>query len=172
MKDQLLRALLICAILSATKVCIPKALKSWSNDFSVMKLFAIAAAMLSLTLPAGALDGQIQIHDPSTIVRCEGKFYTYGTGGSCLVSDDGWTWTRGTSPPRRGMAPDIIHLADRYCMYVARNVGAQPRADINMIWSKSLDPNSPDYKWEEEGVVASSDGSEYCNAIDPGELLD
>jgi arabinan endo-1,5-alpha-L-arabinosidase len=137
-----------------------------------MKLFALAAVIVSLALPAPALDGQIQIHDPSTIVRCDGKFYTYGTGGSCLVSDDGWTWTRGTSPPRRGMAPDIIHLGDRYCMYVARNVGAQPRADINMIWSKSLDTNSPDYKWEESGVVASSDGIEDCNAIDPGALLD
>jgi arabinan endo-1,5-alpha-L-arabinosidase len=41
-----------------------------------------------------------------------------------------------------------------------------------MIWSKSLDPNSPDYKWEEAGVVASSDGVEDCNAIDPGVLLD
>ena len=41
-----------------------------------------------------------------------------------------------------------------------------------MIWSKSLDPNSPDYKWEEGGVVASSDGVEDCNAIDPGVFLD
>ena len=71
-----------------------------------------------------------------------------------------------------GMAPDIIHVGDRYLMYVARNVGAQPRADINLIWSKSLDTNSPDHKWEEAGVVASSDGVEDCNAIDPGLLLD
>jgi arabinan endo-1,5-alpha-L-arabinosidase len=70
------------------------------------------------------------------------------------------------------MAPDVIHVGDRYFMYVARNVGAQPRADINLIWSKSLDPDSPDYKWEEGGVVASSDGAEDCNAIDPGLLLD
>jgi len=137
-----------------------------------MKPVVLSAAFLLLGLPALALDGQIQIHDPSTIVRCDGKFYTYGTGGSCLVSEDGWTWTRGTAPPRRGMAPDIIHIGDRYFMYVARNIGAQPRADINLIWSKSLDTNSPDYKWEEGGLVASSDGVEDCNAIDPGALLD
>src|SRR5689334_1052718 len=125
---------------------------------SKMKVLAVIGAILSLAFPAFALDGQIQIHDPSTIVRCAGKFYTYGTGGSCLVSEDGWTWTRGTTPSRRGMAPDIIQVGDRYFMYVARNVGAQPRADINLIWSKSLDPNSPDYKWEESGVVVSSDG--------------
>jgi arabinan endo-1,5-alpha-L-arabinosidase len=137
-----------------------------------MKPVLLSAALLSMALPALALDGQIQIHDPSTIVRCDGKFYTYGTGGSCLVSEDGWTWSRGTTPARRGMAPDIIHVGDRFFMYVARNVGAQPRADINIIWSKSLNTNSLDYKWEESGVVASSDGVEDCNAIDPGVLLD
>ena len=137
-----------------------------------MKSSLLAAVLCFLGFPALALDGQIQIHDPSTIVRCDGKFYTYGTGGSSLVSNDGWTWTRGAAPSRRGMAPDIVHVGDRYFMYVARNVGAQPRADINLIWSKSLDPNSPDYKWEEGGVVASSDGVEDCNAIDPGALLD
>ena len=125
-----------------------------------MKSWLLVAAILALVFRASALDGQIQIHDPSTIVQCAGKFYTYGTGGTCLISDDGWTWYRGATPSRRGMAPDIVHLGDRYYMYVARNVGAQPRADINMIWSKSLDTNSPDYKWEEGGVVASSDGVE------------
>ena len=57
-------------------------------------------------------------------------------------------------------------------MYVAANIGAQPKAAVNMIWSKTLDPDSPDYKWEEGGVVASSDGVEDCNAIDPGVFLD
>jgi arabinan endo-1,5-alpha-L-arabinosidase len=137
-----------------------------------MKALALISAILPLTFSAFALDGQVQIHDPSTIVRCDGRFYTYGTGGSCLVSDDGWTWTRGTTPPRRGMAPDIIQVGERYYMYVARNVGAQPKAEINLITSKSLDPNSPDYQWDERGVVASSDGLEDCNAIDPGVLLD
>ncbi len=133
---------------------------------------SLIIAILFVARETFALDGQIQIHDPSTIVRCDGKYYTYGTGGTCLVSEDGWTWSRGTTPPRRGMAPDAIRVGDRYLMFVARNVGAQPRADINLVWSKSLDPNFADYKWEESGVVASSDGLEDCNAIDPGALLD
>ncbi len=133
---------------------------------------AVAAAVVALTSVVLALDGQVGIHDPSTIVRCDGKFYTYGTGGTALVSDDGWTWRRGVAPPRRGMAPDLIRLRDRYVLYVAANIGAQPKAAINMLWTKSLDPASPDYKWEEGGVVASSDGIEDCNAIDPGVFLD
>lgn len=119
-----------------------------------------------------ALDGQVLIHDPSTIMVCKGRFYTYGTGGTCLVFDDGWTWRRGARPPRSGMAPDMIKLGDRYCMYIARNIGGQPKAQIEMIWNKTLDPNDPDYSWQEGGLVAWSDGVEFCNAIDPGAFLD
>jgi arabinan endo-1,5-alpha-L-arabinosidase len=138
----------------------------------VKSIMLLAGSAVIWTSSAFALDGRVQIHDPSTIMQCEGKFYTYGTGGASLVSDDGWTWRRGVTPARRGMAPDIIHLGDRYYMYVAANIGGQPKAAINMISSKTLDPNSPDYKWEEGGIVASSNGVEFCNAIDPGLLLD
>jgi arabinan endo-1,5-alpha-L-arabinosidase len=136
-----------------------------------MKLILVATALVAAAVAFG-LDGQVGIHDPSTIALCNGKYYTYGTGGSSLVSDDGWTWRRGTALPRRGLAPDVIHIGDRYYVYVAANIGAQPKAAINLITTRSLDPESPDYKWEEGGVVASSDGVEDSNAIDPGVFLD
>jgi arabinan endo-1,5-alpha-L-arabinosidase len=118
-----------------------------------------------------ALEGDIVIHDPSTVISCNDKFYTYGTGGISLVSDDGWTWRHGPSLPRRGVAPDVIHIGDRYYLYIAANSGPT-KADVNLLTNKTLDPDSPDYKWEEGGVVASSDGVEDCNAIDPGVFLD
>jgi arabinan endo-1,5-alpha-L-arabinosidase len=118
-----------------------------------------------------ALEGEIRIHDPSTVIFCNGKYYTYGTGGTSLVSDDGWAWRRGVPLPRRGLAPDVIHIGDRYYLYIAANSGPT-KADINLLTNKTLDPASPDYKWEEGGVVASSDGIEDCNAIDPGVFLD
>ncbi|MBZ5495650.1 MAG: family 43 glycosylhydrolase [Acidobacteriia bacterium] len=111
-----------------------------------------------------ALDGVVQIHDPSTIMQCDGKFYTYGTGGGTLVSDDGWTWRRGVVPARTGAAPDVIHIGDRYYMYIS---------GVTMIWSKSLDPNSPDYKWEIGGPIVGKEGpDDFMNPIDPGLLLD
>jgi arabinan endo-1,5-alpha-L-arabinosidase len=134
--------------------------------------YVLLATVLALATLGLALEGQFGIHDPSTVVQCDGKFYVYGTGGSALVSDDGWTWRRGARPLRAGAAPDVIHLGDRYCMYVALGSGGATKASIDMIWSKTLDPNSPAYKWEEGGVVASSDGVEDCNAIDPGAFLD
>ena len=84
-------------------------------------------AALALTSLAFALDGTVNIHDPSTTVPCNGKFYTWGTG---LISDVGWTWRRGVQLPRRGLAPDVIQIGDRYYVYIAANIGAQPKADI------------------------------------------
>ena len=148
--------------------------------------YAIAATVLAVASIALALDGQFGIHDPSTPVLCDGKYYTYGTGGTPLVSDDGWTWRAGLRPLLTGAAPDVIHIGDRYYMYIANPrlpapqsapplaPGGNPasRAFVYMIWSKTLDPNSPDYKWNEGGVVDSSNGVEDSNAIDPGVFLD
>jgi len=142
-----------------------------SRDYKLRLFTLLSGSLLALVSIAYALDGQIGIHDPSTIAQSDGKFYTYGTGGGALVSDDGWTWRRGVAPARTGLAPDVIHIGDRYYMYVAANSGVTKGA-VNVIWSKTLDPNAPGYKWEEGGVVASSDGIEDSNAIDPGVFLD
>jgi arabinan endo-1,5-alpha-L-arabinosidase len=136
-----------------------------------MRLRYLSAVVVALASAAFALDGQINIHDPSTIIQCNSKFYTFGTGGGSLVSNDGWTWSRGSSRPGGGVAPDVIHIGDRYYLYYATST-KQPQADVHMIWNKTLDSSSPDFKWEEGGIVASSDGVEDCNAIDPAVFLD
>ena len=130
-----------------------------------------SAVLLALAPPLFALEGQIGIHDPSTIVRSDGKFYTYGTGGGSLVSDDGWTWRQGTPLVRTGLAPDVIQRGGRYFVYVARNIGAQPKAEIELLVNQTLDPASPAYHWERGGIVVATDGVEDCNGIDPGLLL-
>ena len=145
----------------------------YTQSFRFFRLIMLLMGFaLIWALPAFALDGQIRIHDPSTIMLCNGKYYTYGTGGTSLVSDDGWTWRRGVTPARRGMAPDVIHVGDRYYMYISSNPGGQPHSQVIMISTKSLDPESPDYKWEDGGIVNSTDGVEFCNGIDPGLFLD
>jgi arabinan endo-1,5-alpha-L-arabinosidase len=136
-----------------------------------MRFRYLAVAALTLVSATFALEGQIGIHDPSTIIQCDGKYYTFGTGGGGLISDDGWTWNRGASRPGGGVAPDAIHIGDRYYLYYSTS-RRQPQADVHMIWNKTLDPNSPNFKWEEGGIVASSDGVEDCNAIDPAIFLD
>ena len=100
-------------------------------------LVAPVLLLLLAAAPAFALDGQVGIHDPSTIVRCDGKFYTWGTGGRGLVSADGWTWERGGTYGGGGLAPDVIHLGDRYCLYYAVARG-QPKAEIHVTSNKTL----------------------------------
>ena len=133
-----------------------------------------ALFFLSSSGPALALDGEPFIHDPSTVLQCDGKYYTWGTGGSALVSDDGWTWHSGARV-QAGAAPDLIHIGDRYYMAYASSgggLGGNHASTIRVKWSKTLDPSSPDYAWNDDHVVASSDGIEDCDAIDPGFLLD
>jgi arabinan endo-1,5-alpha-L-arabinosidase len=74
-----------------------------SRNHNLLWFTLLSSAILTLASIALALDGQIGIHDPSTIVQSDGKFYTYGTGGGALVSDDGWTWRRGVAPARTGL---------------------------------------------------------------------
>ena len=150
---------------------------------------AVAAACL-LAGPVVALDGQPTLHDPSTVIVENGKYYVYATGSGLPVSisDDGWTWRRaggvmqavpggkpGPDVIARGgnntWAPDVIRVDDRYFLYYAAP-GTQPKAAIGLLIGKTLDPESPDYKWEDGGPVAWSDGIEDNNAIDPGLFRD
>jgi len=145
-----------------------------------MKIRILAAAVHALLFfftsgPALAVDGEPYIHDPATVTLCDGKYYTFGTGGVGLVSDDGWTWRSGTRVPGVGAAPDLLHIGDRYYMAYSSSgggLGGGHASAIHVMWSKTLDTNSPDYKFNDNTVVASSDGIEDCDAIDPGFLLD
>lgn len=142
-------------------------------------LLAIAAPALISSLwlagPARALDGEPFIHDPSTIMESDGKFYTYGTGAGGLVSEDGWTWRGGAQRPGGGLAPDAIKIGDRYYIAYASKGGGMSGGHagaINTMWTKSLDPKSPDFGFHDDSVVVTTDGVEDCDAIDPAFLLD
>ena len=54
----------------------------------VKNIIALAATMMA-TMVAEAQIGQPWIHDPSTLVECDGKYYTFGTGGGGLITEDG-----------------------------------------------------------------------------------
>ncbi len=125
-----------------------------------------------LTGTAMAQIGQPYIHDPSTIAECDGKYYTFGTGSACLQSEDGWTWKNGGERPGGGVAPDAIKIGDRYYVTYAKGGGRNHASNVYVMWTKSLDPASPDFGYKDETLVAWSDGFEDCDAIDPAFLLD
>jgi len=117
--------------------------------------------------------GRPFIHDPSTIAECDGKYYTFGTGGGGLISEDGWTWYGGGVRPGGGAAPDVIKIGNRYLVVYGATGGAgNHKGAILTMWNKTLDPKSPDFKYSEPIVVATSDGYEENDAIDPGVMID
>lgn len=126
-------------------------------------------------LYANAQVGQPYIHDPSTIAECDGKYYTFGTGGGGLISEDGWSWHGGAERPGGGAAPDVMKIGDRYLIIYGATGGGLfggHNGRILTMWNKTLDPKSPDFHFTTPVEVASSDGMEDCDAIDPSLLLD
>src|SRR5688500_4676970 len=105
----------------------------------------ILAAALAFAGSAHGLDGEVLMHDPSTVIEQGGRYYVYGTGNGLpiLTSDDGWTWRRagsvmtavsggkpGPEVLARGgnntWAPDIIHVGEKYFLYYSAP-GTQPK---------------------------------------------
>ena len=146
----------------------------------IMKTKSILAgsiALVSALVPqmTFAQVGKPYIHDPSTIMECDGKYYTFGTGGGGLISEDGWTWNGGGVRPGGGAAPDAIKIGDRYLIaYSATGggLGGGHAGRVLTMWNKTLDPNSPDFAYTEPIEVAHSLDDEDCDAIDAGLLLD
>jgi arabinan endo-1,5-alpha-L-arabinosidase len=71
-------------------------------------------------------------------------------------------------------APDIQFFNDRYHLYYALSsaFGGQ-RSAIALATNVTLDPSSPDYRWEDQGVVIESrPNQDPYNAIDPNVAFD
>lgn len=127
------------------------------------------------TLAAQAQVGDPWIHDPSTIAECDGKYYTFGTGGGGLISEDGYHWHGGAVRPGGGAAPDVLKIGNRYLVIYGATgggLGGGHNGRILTMWNKTLDPESANFEYSEAVEVVASDGNEDNDAIDPGLLLD
>ena len=141
-----------------------------------MKKSIILSAVLALmSMSAFAQEGQPWIHDPSTIMECDGKYYTFGTGGGGLISEDGWNWFPGAERPGGGAAPDAMKIGSRYLVAYSSTgggLGGGHAGRILTMWNRTLDPDSPDFGFTEPIEVASSEVDEDCDAIDAGLFMD
>src|SRR5665213_3142576 len=129
------------------------------------------------------------VHDPSTVVRFHGRYYVYSTGRGIpfYSSPDGETWTREGSvfdkipdvvhaavPKNDGSgvwAPDILRVGDQFYLYYAVSFWGSFQSAVAVMSNPVLDSKDAAYKWTDRGVVATSDGVENLNAIDPGAML-
>lgn len=127
---------------------------------------------------------RLQIHDPSTILQHDGRYWCFSTGMGVqsLVSDDLTHWRLGpplfAKPPKwvhdvvprqRGhfWAPDVIQLADRYHLYYSVSAFGKRTSAIAQASSPALDPDNPNHQWTDHGIVVQTSEESDHNAIDP-----
>lgn len=140
-----------------------------------MKILNKLTLALALALAYGEASLHAQyIHDPSTLAECNGKWYTFGTGGGGLITDDGWHWHSGAVRPGGGAAPDVMKIGDRYLIAYSSTgggLGGGHNGRVLTMWNETLDPTSPKFRFTEPIEVAYSDGDEDCDAIDAGLIM-
>ena len=133
-------------------------------------------------------EGFIQrILDPF-IARQSGTYYFYSTGSLIpfICSEDKlvWkfcgrvfksnpAWTREINPNLVDVwAPDISFFNNQWHMYYAVSTFGSQNSAIGLATNVTLDPNSPEYQWMDQGEVLRSREGDAWNAIDPNLLLD
>jgi arabinan endo-1,5-alpha-L-arabinosidase len=132
---------------------------------------------------------QVDVHDPALAKEGE-TYYLFSTGpGITFYSSRDmktWTlrgrvfpgepsWARGVASRFNGhiWAPDIVHHQGRYYLYYSVSSFGQITSAIGVTTNKTLDPDAPGYKWEDQGVVVRSvPGRDLWNAIDPSVVVD
>jgi arabinan endo-1,5-alpha-L-arabinosidase len=158
----------------------------------VFFLAVLSGAALDQTPPPAPqvleLKGDLRVHDPA-IIRAGDTFYVFSTGvgrGDGVIpvrsSKDlhEWTrcgfvfeklpdWARQEIPGARGAwAPDISYFNGKYHLYYSVSTFGKNDSAIGLATNQTLDQNSPDYKWIDQGlVVRSRGGKDDFNAIDP-----
>lgn len=133
-------------------------------------------------------EGFIQrVHDP-VIAQEGGTYYVFSTGSripiTCSPDKITWefcgrvfernpAWTRDINPNLTDIwAPDISFYNNQWHLYYAvSNFGTQNSA-IALATNSTLDPQSPDYAWVDQGIVLRSQPGDRWNAIDPNLVLD
>jgi arabinan endo-1,5-alpha-L-arabinosidase len=132
---------------------------------------------------------QTSVHDPVMIKQGD-TYYLFCTGwGISFFSSKerkNWKkekpvfaevpqWAVAAIPSFRGhiWAPDISFHNGHYYLYYSVSAFGKNTSCIGLAINKTLDPASPDFKWEDKGkVIQSIPGRDMWNAIDPNQIDD
>lgn len=132
---------------------------------------------------------QTMVHDP-VLVKDGNMYYLFctGFGISVFSSPDlqNWkkekpvfekapSWAMKQVPGYKGhtWAPDVSLHNGKYYLYYAVSAFGKNTSCIGLAVNKTLNPSSPDFKWEDKGkIVQSVPGRDMWNAIDPNLVFD
>jgi len=151
----------------------------------VLTLFA--GTFLLHAAPPG-LRGSLGIHDPSTVIKCNGRYYLFGTHGGIFSKSSAdrqyWisgpsvfgaqpSWTTSYAPNLDGFwAPDVIYFNGQYHLYYSVSTFGTNMSAIGLATNPTLDPNAFGFHWTDQGPVIQSSPSVTYNAIDPSVTFD
>ena len=163
----------------------------------LMLPFAMILAGMTFSLPAAAQQPSSQsdplypIPDPSIIAVRDSKGYCIVCSGrgipiwhstdllhwkqvGRIFEQDVPAWAKKWVPGSRGVwAPDLKCVGGLYYVYYSVSTLGSQRSVIGLAVNKTLDPTSPDYRWEDRGLILRSDPKHSTfNAIDPALLID
>lgn len=129
------------------------------------------------------------VHDP-VLAKEDGVYYmfTTGMGIGMMSSVDLKEWKREKAPldpipewatklipayKGHTWAPDIIKVGDQWYLFYSCSTFGKNISAIGVATNKTLNPESPDYKWTDLGmVIKSQPGINDWNAIDPNIVID
>ena len=156
----------------------------------MIKKWVIGAGVLAgAMLTQAAQAGQVSVHDP-VMAKQGDTYYLYSTGPGITFysSKDMLNWRpegrifaghpAAAAKAAPGFddhvwAPDIQYHDGKYLLYYSVSAFGKNTSAIGVTVNKTLDPRSPDYKWEDQGIVVQSvPGRDIWNAIDSNVVED
>lgn len=151
-------------------------------------IFALALA-IQADAQTNTLFPRNRVHDPSTVIGCDGEFWTYATGDgiktwhSTNLTD--WfaakpafptnpAWASSVAAVHRDYfwAPDIISVHGRYFLYYSVSSWGKNTSAIGLATNSTLNPDDVKYFWQDQGIVVRSYSTNEFNTIDPAAILD
>lgn len=82
-------------------------------------------------------------------------------------------WALAAIPGTRGLwAPDIAYFNGRYHLYYSVSTFGSNRSAIGLVTNATLDVDSAEFDWRDEGLVIESHRDDDFNAIDPNHFID
>ncbi len=104
-------------------------------------------------------------------IRCSNDLHAWKRCGH--IFDQIPAWIHEASPKTEVLwAPDISFFQGKYHLYYAYSSFGVNTSGIALATNATLDPKSPKYHWNDEGLVLKSTPSDDFNAIDPNIVLD
>ncbi len=151
----------------------------------------VVGTLWSLAISAQNPVAGFTTHDPSTIQNEAGVYWYFSTGHGVqavrsldlrqwavdkpVFAKGEWpTWIDSTVRGFTGhfWAPDCIRMNGRYYLYYSCSTFGSSVSAIGVTTTPTLNPQSPDYRWSDQGVVVTSKVRTDINAIDPGLMRD